>query len=390
MSKDKRSTFLIHYGELGLKGQNRRDFESKLKKNIEQNLSRDGISAKVSSEHRYFILKCDSSLSERVIPVLDATFGISWYTEAHILPRTSKLTDIEKELLSIATTRADPSKTLKIKVKRADKTYPQNSPEIEKNLGATLLKKTTYEKVDLKDPDDEYLIEIAHEHIFIFTEKHRGPGGLPVGTGGNVLVLLSGGFDSPVAAYLMAKRGCTMNYLHFYVNEPKRNGKIPRIVRQLSKYTGPSELHLAPYLPFNMAILDTKTRYELVLFRRFMLRIAEELCRKHGYDAIITGDSLGQVASQTMENLSATQDALESTPILRPLISFDKEEIIEIAKRIGTFDISNEPEKDCCSIIDRNAKTRVTVEKIQEEEKGLQDYRTIIEETLSSTSTIPS
>jgi tRNA uracil 4-sulfurtransferase len=382
-------TALIHYGELGLKGQNRKDFENRLRKNIAARLSSAGVDSRVTLAHRYLTLPVTNpETAGTVTDILSKTFGISWFAIAHTLPRDSEPSEIPERVLGLAKPNATPETSFRISAKRADKRYPLTSAELEREVGAYIIKNTEYTNVDLSDPDHTYYIEIDRDEIFIFDRKHPGPGGLPVGSSGKALVLLSGGFDSPIAAYLMAKRGCNIDFLNFYVKEPGKTDKIPRLASKLSEYTDPGRIHLAPYLPFNLAVLETKTFYELVLFRRFMLRIGENLAREHGYDMIVTGDSLGQVASQTVENIHATEDALDEALCLRPLIGMDKEDIITVAREIDIFDIAKEPEKDCCSLIDRHPKTKVTLERIREEEQKIGGYEQALTDTLGQISTM--
>lgn len=374
---------LIHYGELGLKGKNRKDFEQRLRNNIAATLKRAGLDGDIESKHRYFLLTtpkdADKQLAEQV---LFATFGISWFAEITQLPPDASTEDITKLILPLAEKHQSPDHTFLVDVKRANKQYPMKSPEIEKAIGETIQKETTFEKFQYKNPDHTFHVEIATEGIYVFGEKHRGLGGLPVGSSGRVLLLLSGGIDSAVAAYFLAKRGCKVDFLHFYAQKPTEKGKIARLVQQISQFAGLGTLHIVPYLPFYLAVSDIDTKYELVLFRRFMLKLAESLCDSEGYNAIATGDCLGQVASQTLANLTATGDALDHTLCLRPLLGFDKEEVIKMAKDIGTYEISLEKEKDCCSIVDKHAKTTVKLEKIREEEGKLENYDEIMKETL--------
>jgi len=392
--------FLIHYGEIALKGKNRRDFEMALKRDIQRRVekvtsssnssgkipsSRVTPSPKVSIRHKYLTLEVEPSANEQeIISALGKTFGIIWFANTIELSRKTELNEIAEHIIKLAKPDASAKQTFKISCKRADKKFPQTSPEVEREIGHQVLENTAYSKVDLTSPDHEYFIEIETDRIFIFDKKHRGPGGLPIGSNGRVLVLLSGGIDSPVAAYMMAKRGCAVDFLHFYVKEPDENSKIIRLAKKVSEYTGPGLVFLTPYLPFNMQILETKTVYELVLFRRFMFKVAERMCEKKRLKTIATGDNLGQVASQTLENMTAADDALINHTSMRPLLCLDKEEIITFAKKIGTYEISNEPHKDCCSIIDKHAKTRVEVKKIRAEEEKIPDYEKMLRDTLEN------
>jgi thiamine biosynthesis protein ThiI len=379
-------TFLIHYGEIGLKGENRGDFEKALERDLIYKISDITENAKFETHNKYFTLEIpsDSALNdnEKIINRIKRVFGVKWFAQVQEFDRQTPLQKINEEIIKRARNQAAPDKTFKIDCKRADKRFPKTSQEIEVKIGAQIIQNTEYKKVDLSNPDDTYFVEITHSQIFIFEEKIDGPGGLPVGASGRMLTLLSGGIDSPVAAYLMAKRGCQIDFLHFYVKKPGKDDKIPRLAKQVAKFTGRGRLFLLPYLPFNMKLLDIDTMYELVLFRRFMFKATEQVISEKDHKALVTGDNLGQVASQTIENLTAADDILENNTCLRPLIGYDKFEIIQIAKQIDTFKISNEAHKDCCSIVDRHAKTKVTLKRIGEEESKIKDYSNLLENTL--------
>ncbi|MEA3357253.1 MAG: tRNA uracil 4-sulfurtransferase ThiI [Patescibacteria group bacterium] len=386
--------FLIHYGEIGLKGKNRSDFERKLRKNILYRLknviSESSAPPQVKILQKYLTLTVpDKTNIAKVTAVLKKTYGIQWFAHTQTLPRASEIDQITKKLVLQANSNPKPNGSFKVSCKRADKTFPLKSPEIEKLIGRKIIANTKHSKVNLTKPDQEYFIEITPDQIYLFNQKIKGPGGLPVGSSGRVLVLLSGGLDSPVAANLMAKRGCNIDFLHFHVNIPQENSKMLRLVKKIQEYTDNGRLFLSSYLPFNMALVDIKTNYELVLFRRFVFRIAQKVCTKNNIHAIVTGDNLGQVASQTLENITASNDVLQNLVCYRPLIGFDKVEIITIAKEIGTYEISNEPGKDCCSIIDRHAKTRVSIEKIEQEENKIDNYEGLIKETLNEIYVLP-
>ncbi len=377
-------SYLIHYGELGLKGKNRINFEQQLVKNIKSSLNREQLTAEIELKHKLIQLTCkpEHGSKTQLNEILGRIFGISWFAKTETISRESNLGEIAQTVLSLAKPKASPKKTFRVTAKRADKRYLNSSKEIEELVGQDLLDKTDYKNVDLGSPDHTYFVEVDHDQIYVFDKKFRGAGGLPVDSSGRTLVLLSGGIDSPVAAWTMAKRGCAVDFLHFYVDKPDSKSKITRLSQKVSQWSGSSRLFTAPYLPFNLAITEIETEYELVLFRRFMMRVAERLCERKGIDAIATGDSLGQVASQTISNITAANDALESRVCFRPLLGYDKQEIISIAKKIGTFEVSNKPGKDCCSIIDRHAKTRVGLEKIRKEEGKFEDLLTIIDETI--------
>ena len=360
---------LIHYGELSLKGRNRSLFENKLKENIEQETG-----GRVKKYRGRFVLE-DGDTEK-----LNYIFGISWYALA---------TKADKDYNSIRETVLSQvknhtyAKTFGVFVKRADKEFPLTSMELESRIGKEIVDSYGI-GVNLKTPELSVYIEIANE-VYVYFEKKQGLKGLPVDVSGNVLSLLSGGIDSPVASYLMMKRGCRVNFLHFHVfsnNDKVKDTKMHRLFENLDRYQGSSSIYLAPYYEFEMEILKTQnTRgYELVLFRRFMVRLAERMALNTACKALVTGDSLGQVASQTIENI-AHITTTSSIPIFQPLITYDKQEIIDLAKSIGTYELSIDTYKDCCSIVSSNPRTKANARQIQILEEKMNIDR-VIDKTL--------
>lgn len=346
---------LVHYGELALKGKNRQLFENKLIENI-----RKAVSGRVLRPHGRLVVE-----SEDIEP-LRSIFGISWLANAY---RAKKdLNSIKDVVLSKASERSTKGiETFGVFVKRADKSFPYTSVEVADIIGREIVERLKL-RVNLRSPDLKIYIEIAEES-FVFFEKVMGLCGLPVGVSGRVLCMLSGGIDSPVAAYLMMKRGCEVDFVHFHsFNNGKRalNTSVGELVQKLGKYQSGSRLILLPYHPFHLSLLNNSidSSYELVLFRRFMLRVSELIAMDEGYQALVTGDSLGQVASQTLENLKVFNSCVYM-PVFQPVIGFDKMEIIELARKIGTYDVSIKPYKDCCSIMARRPRTRTRLEKIE-------------------------
>ncbi len=364
---------LVHYGELALKGRNRGLFEKRLVENIKK-----VVAGRVLRFHGRIVVESDD------IDALKRIFGISWMTNAYRAEKSLKsIKDVVlSKVLEISTKGIQ---TFGVFVKRADKSFPYTSVELGDKVGREVVEKLGLH-VNLRSPDLKIYIEIAEE-VFVFFEKVRGLCGLPVGISGRVLCMLSGGIDSPVAAYLMMKRGCSVDYMHFYnLSDGKSvlNSKIIDLVDILNRYQDRSKLHLVPFKPFQIGILSRgiNSQYELVLFRRFMAKVAERVAMVKGYKALVTGDSLGQVASQTLENLCAVDDAV-SLPVLRPLISYDKQEIIDISKNIGTYEHSVREYKDCCSLLSSRPATkadlgsaraiegRLDVEEVVERSAGL-------------------
>ncbi|HSE83011.1 MAG TPA: tRNA uracil 4-sulfurtransferase ThiI [Thermodesulfobacteriota bacterium] len=366
---------LVHYGEFILKGNNRRLFENKLVNNIKR-----ASGGKVERLEGRLVVKNGD------LDSLKNVFGISWFAPAY---RTEKKLESIEELVMEKTEEKLKdypilNPTFGIFVQRADKRFPHTSPEIGERIGAEVVKKYNL-KAKLKEPEFPIYIEVARD-VFVYFEKIKGLGGLPVGINNRVLCLLSGGIDSPVASYLMMKRGCNVDFVHFHSfpeNQIALRGKIKELVSTLNKYQLESRIFLVPYYPFQLSLLegiDFNYGYEMILFRRFMVKIAEKIAKEQGYKALVTGDSLGQVASQTLENIRVLKEAT-SLPILQPLISFDKEEIIHLARRIGTYDISIRPYQDCCSIIAPHPKTKAIPERVIKIEERINMER-IVRKTL--------
>lgn len=390
---------LIHYGELGLKGKNQPQFRRQLRDNMAAKLKSIGINWPVREARGLLSIfaPADAHIStvDDAIKNLRDVFGVAWMTSTVRFPHPPftptnegvHLDAIEKQLVEIAGPRFVPDKTFAVRVKRADKAVSLTSVQLDSRFGKAIREKTSWKNVQLKNPDFTFEVEVRSDASFVFADRHKGAGGLPVGTSGRVLTLLSGGIDSPVAAYLMAKRGCRVDFIHFTASSiseaDARKEKIFRLAQQLSKYTINSRLYLVPYTFFDFAMLREKLEYDLVLFRRFMARVAEQLARRLKALALVTGDNLSQVASQTLSNLAATSPAT-IMPILRPVLTHDKEEIISLAQQIGTYELSIEPYKDCCALITKNPRTASKHYELAEIEKRvLPDYEQLIEQTLA-------
>jgi thiamine biosynthesis protein ThiI len=394
------NTILVQHGEIYLKGKNRPVFLRCFHHNLKDKLRSMGITWQVNRPYGYFFVKVppkDDTGLESVLAALNEVAGVAWYTPAHRIPAgalriTSASPDydlIDKRVVELASDHYVPGAAFRVRANRAEKRFPLNSSELEKRLGAVIIEKTGWNKVNLKNPDRVFYVNVKPEGIFLYHTKRRGMGGLPVGVSGQVLTLLSGGIDSPVAAYLIARRGCAMDFIHFTVDQPQQGraqeNKVSQIVQELSKVTMRSRLYLVPSSYFQVAILGKQSDSELVIFRRFMTRVAERLARELSAQALVVGDSLGQVASQTLENIVANSQATE-LPILRPLLAHDKEEIVELAKRINTFKISLKPYKDCCSILADKPQLKSSHQFLTREERALlPEYEDLIDRTLKET-----
>src|SRR5207244_9224646 len=265
-------------------------------------------------------------------------------------------------------------KSFRIDARRADKTFPHTSVEINQRVGA-YVKERSGAKVDLENADLTCWIEIVEKYALIYVERVPGPGGLPVGTGGKVVVLLSGGIDSPVAAWKIIKRGCTPIFVHFhsfpYTNKESQE-KAKQIARLLAHYALRAKIYFVPFAEVQRHIMvDTPLETRVILYRRYMLRLAEQIAHREKARVLVTGDSVGQVASQTIENIDVISRAV-SMPILRPVVGDDKIEITDLARRIGTFDISIQPDQDCCSLfVPKHPETKANLAEIEKSEARL-------------------
>ncbi len=392
------NAILIHYGEIALKGKNQPLFLRRLKSNLKQRLRSLGAEWPVRLFTGYCFVELppqpEQSLLDRVLTALGEVAGVVWYAPAHRLPAEtvrllSEAPDYDlmaAHLVALARARYTPNSSFCVRVKRAEKRFPLTSPELEAALGAAVIRETGWSQVDLEEPAQTFYVDIQTEGVDIYASKWRGIGGLPVGVSGRVLTLLSGGIDSPVAAYLMAKRGCPVDFIHFTAT-PLRQSRAPaykvsQMVQKLSNFTLYSRLCLVPYTHFELAMLGEQAEYELIIFRRFMARVAEQLAYRQKAQALVTGDSLGQVASQTIENLVSNSQAV-TLPILRPLLTFDKDEIVDLARRISTYRLSLQPYKDCCSILASHPITKSKHRIVSHrEERVLADYEELIRRTL--------
>ncbi|QQG49244.1 MAG: tRNA 4-thiouridine(8) synthase ThiI [archaeon] len=352
-------TFVAHYSEIALKGKNRPEFVRLLRRNLGKALS--GLEASISFEDGRFLIRAKGS-AEEVAPALSTVFGLSWFARATISER-----DYGKIREEVMLHASGNEATFKIAARRSDKSFPLSSTELERRLGAEVVSKTG-KKVRLDGPELTIHVDVLRERALVYSDRSKGPGGLPVGTAGRVVHLFSGGIDSPVSAWLMMKRGCRPVYLHFYLAptpEVPLTSKVARLVEMLSAYSGKNTLILVPFADYQISTFGVPGELEPSLFRRFMRMTAEAVAPALGASGISTGDALSQAASQTLWNLKAFDEG-STLPILRPLLSYDKEEVIALARRIGTYETSLEEYKDCCAIVSRHPRTRVKAQLVSE------------------------
>lgn len=372
----KADILIIRNGEISIKGQNRKAFEKRLIDQLRFVL-REHREVSVKREDGRIHIELGEQEAEPIIEKVRKVFGVVSVSPAY---RAEEGYDALKEtlvrLVGEELKKGEP-RTFKVQVRRQDKSFPMQSPEMSRDLGGVLLR--TFDKklsVDVVDPQLFITVEFKREGSLIFWDKVRGPGGLPIGINGRACVLLSGGIDSPVSAYLMSKRGLNIDAVHFhsfpFTNERSQD-KVMELAAKLTPYTGKIRLHLVNLLPIQQEIsANCQEELMTILSRRFMMSIAERIALQKGCNGLITGESLGQVASQTAEGLLATNHAVQILPVFRPLIAFDKEDIIHTAKTIGTYEISILPEEDCCTVfLPKNPATKPKMEKILGQESKL-------------------
>ncbi len=373
------NSFIIRYNEIAIKGKNRRWFEDILASNVRFSI---GEFASVTKIHGRILIEQSKNKDfdvEEIMQRLKFIPGIASFSPALMFDGDVDWSEIEKNSLILADKAIEEGNTIfRVSASRSIKSYPKTSMQIAKELSSFVLKnRDGIFKVSMKDFNFNLEVEVDKSKIFLFMKRFQGVGGLPVGTAGKVLVLLSGGIDSPVAAYKTMKRGATLNFLSFY--SPPYTGeesmkKLRDLAFSLKKYHGRKmRLFIAPLIDIQLLIrARCLESYRTVLFRRVMFQIAEKLSQKEGFQALVTGESLSQVASQTIENLTCINQAVKNLPVLRPLIAFDKNETIAIAEQIGTFEISKKQTPDSCTaFLPKNPVIRGTVERVLKEEEKL-------------------
>lgn len=374
-------TVLVRYGEIGLKGNNRYLFEKKLVKNIERSMEKKITEARVLLERGRIFIEVPDEQLEDLLAMLKRIPGI--FSVSPSIKCPCNLEDMKAAVSSAA--KHTSAKTFKVEVSRPNKQFPMTSPELAAELGGSALRANPRLKVDVHHP--ELLIEVeVREEVYIFTERISGLGGMPYGTAGRALSLFSGGIDSPVATYRMARRGTEVSLLHFHsapFTSPLSEKKVDDLANVIAKYTGKVRMTKVNILEIQKAIKEHCPEEEMtILSRCFMMKIATRIAEKEKCSAIITGESIGQVASQTMESMTVTS-AMTDLPVFRPLIASDKSEIIKTAQEIGTFEISILPYEDCCTIfLPPHVVTKPRLEKI-EKSLSMVDVDTLVENATS-------
>ncbi|WP_078414046.1 tRNA uracil 4-sulfurtransferase ThiI [Priestia abyssalis] len=379
---------LIRYGEISTKGQNRKKFVDRLKRNISDVLARySNIFIEQTRDRMY--IRLNGEQHEPIMNELQKVFGIQSFSLA--VKVKNDVEEIKKVALEVMKEYDQESTTFKVTARRAYKQFPLDTNELNYAVGSHILKNTNHFTVDVRNPDINLRVEVREDATYITSLNVPGAGGLPVGTSGKAMLMLSGGIDSPVAGYLAMKRGLEVEAVHFYsppFTSERSKQKVIDLAQKLTNYSGKVKLHIVPFTTIQQAIQkQVPENYTMTSTRRMMLKITDRLRHRHQGLAIATGESLGQVASQTLESMFAINN-VTSTPILRPLITMDKTEIIEIAKEIDTHDISIQPYEDCCTIFTPAApKTRPKLEKVERYEQFI-DFDSLIEEAVQGTETM--
>lgn len=387
-----REIILLKYGELALKGMNKNSFEDVLLRNIRHRLKYIGSFEYAKGQSTIYITPCAenddacAALIDAAMPRLYKVFGIAALCRALVCEKD--FADIAARAVPYLEETLPYARTFKVEAKRADKAFAMKSPQICAELGGILLEAYPNLTVDVHHPDITVTVEIRDTHAYVHAAKLKGAGGLPVGTAGNGLLLLSGGIDSPVAAWMMAKRGLRITACHFesppYTSERARM-KVEKLVEKLAPWCGSMAFYCVPFTEIQEVLRrECPEEYFTILMRRLMMEIAQRIAAQNDCHAIITGESLGQVASQTLHAIGCT-DAVCKIPVLRPLIGMDKTEIIDIARRIDTFETSILPYEDCCTVFTpRHPKLRPRLEDV-EAAQNLVNFDEMIEDAVRKT-----
>lgn len=385
--------FLIKYGEIGIKGKNRHLFEDALMKQIRHALKHVEGKFFVRKEQGRIFVEAESAFDyDEVIVALQRVFGI-----VGICPMVQaadegfdKLAETVNDYLRKV--YGDREMSFKVNARRAKKSYPRTSMEINADLGERILAAFPNMKVDVHKPDVMLDVEIR-DQIYIYSQIIPGPGGMPVGTNGKAMLLLSGGIDSPVAGYMIAKRGVKIDAVYFHAppyTSERAKQKVVDLAHLVARYSGPINLHVVNFTDIQLYIYEACPHEELtIIMRRYMMRIAEHFAKETGCLGLITGESIGQVASQTMQSLAAT-DAVCTMPVFRPVIGFDKQEIVDIAEKIDTYETSIQPFEDCCTIfVAKHPVTKPNINIIRRSETHLEErIDELVQTAIETTETI--
>lgn len=368
--------FLIKYAEIGLKGNNRYLFENALRDRIAGVLRPLGEYYVAREQGRIFVECPEDYDYEETVEALQRVFGISSICPVVVIEGSDWDNICQGVGDYVEAMYPDKDFTFKVMAKRADKNYPLTSPEICREMGAYLLRRFPKLKVDVHEPQVRLTVEVR-TRSYVYSIVIPGPGGMPVGTNGKAMLLLSGGIDSPVAGYMISKRGVSMEAVYFHAppyTSERAKQKVVDLAKKISRYTGKMKLYVVNFTDIQLYIYDKCPHDELtIIMRRYMMRIAEHLAQQDNCLGLVTGESIGQVASQTMHSLASTNEVC-SMPVYRPLVAFDKKDIVEIAKEIDTYETSIQPYEDCCTIfVAKHPVTKPSVKTIRNSERKLEE-----------------
>lgn len=377
---------LAKYGEIALKGLNKNTFEDLLVRNIKRRIKRCGEFKITRNQSTIYIApENDGADIEKAIDWVTKTFGVAAVQRAAVLPKD--FGEIVKQGMPYLEDALGAAKTFKVEAKRSDKRFPLRSPEIQQELGAAILEAFPHLTVNVHEPDVTVKCEIRDTNAYLSAQRIIAVGGIPVGSSGTALLLLSGGIDSPVAAYMMAKRGIGVDAIHFqsppYTSE-RALMKVEELCEELVPYCGDIRFYIVPFTEIQEALRDNcPEEYFTVIMRRLMIKITNRMCAAHDYKAMITGESVGQVASQTIMALGCT-DKVAEYPVFRPVIGMDKKEITEIARKIGTFETSIQPYEDCCTVFTpKHPRTKPVIAEVEAAEARF-DFEPLIRKAIEN------
>lgn len=367
--------FLIKYAEIGVKGKNRYLFEDALIAQIKRTLRRvEGRFSVTKESGRIYVEAVSEFDYDETVTALKTVFGIVGICPV-VLLQDHGYEQLSKDVVDyMGKMYPDKNRTFKVQVRRARKNYPMDSMELARELGSDILDAYPEFSVDVHHPQILMQVEIR-QNIYVYSEIIPGPGGMPLGTNGKAMLLLSGGIDSPVAGYMIAKRGVVIDAVYFHAppyTSERAKQKVVDLAKLVSRYSGPMRLHIVNFTDIQLYIYDKCPHDELtIIMRRYMMKIAEEIARKEGAVALITGESIGQVASQTVQSLTVTNEVC-TMPVFRPVIGFDKQEIVDIALKIDTYETSIQPYEDCCTIfVAKHPVTKPNLQAIRRSEENL-------------------
>lgn len=369
--------FLLKYAEIGIKGKNRYKFENALCKQVRHRLDKiEGEFEVVREQGRIFVEAKGEFDFDDAIDAMSRVFGVSSISPVEVIDDKSWDNLTQKVGDFVERQYEKREFTFKVKSRRSDKTYPYTSPEVCVEMGAYLLERFPELSVDVHNPEVLIWVEIR-DRAFVYSKIYPAACGMPLGTNGKAMLLLSGGIDSPVAGYMVAKRGVFVDAVYFHAppyTSERAKQKVVDLAKLISRYVGPINLHVVNFTDIQMYIYEQCPHEELtIIMRRYMMRIAEYFAKKQDCLGLITGESIGQVASQTMQSLACTNDVCE-LPVYRPLIGFDKQEIVDISEKIGTYETSIQPYEDCCTIfVAKHPVTKPVLEVIRRSEKNLEE-----------------